>query len=153
MIQAENRAIAQMLYRSLLLLLLLCSPSLVAAQSGVLIPANLEKPDPNVLTLDEMSVKISIDNQFARVRVVQIFGNHTATVQEGKYIFLIPTTASIADFAVWDGDVRIPGVILEARRADEIYKDIALQAIDPGIVQQADEDEGRDRHKVRSGWS
>ena len=149
MIQAEFGTIAQMLYRSLLLLLLFCSPSLVLAQSGVLIPANLEKPDPNVLTLDEMSVKISIDNQFARVKVVQIFGNHTATVQEGKYIFLIPTTASIADFAVWDGDVRIPGVILEARRADEIYKDLALQAIDPGIVQQADEDEGSTAFTVR----
>jgi Ca-activated chloride channel family protein len=110
------------------------------AQSGVLIPSGREQPDPSVLTLDEMTVQVLIDNQYARVRVVQIFGNRTANTQEGRYVFLIPTTASISGFAVWDGDVRIPGVILEKRRAEEIYKDLALQSIDPGLLSQEGED-------------
>ena len=110
------------------------------AQSGVLIPSSTEKPDLSVLSLDEMSVHVLIDNQYARVRVTQIFGNHTNSIQEGRYVFLIPTTASISDFAVWDGDVRIPGVILEKRRAEEIYKDLALQSIDPGLLKQERED-------------
>ncbi|HET9528974.1 MAG TPA: VIT and VWA domain-containing protein, partial [Blastocatellia bacterium] len=117
------------------------SPTAARAQSGVLIPSNADKPDPAVLTLDEMSVHILIDNQFARVRVVQIFGNRTGQVREGRYVFLIPTTASVSDFAVWDGDVRIPGVILEKRRAEEIYRDLALQAIDPGLLRQESEDD------------
>jgi Ca-activated chloride channel homolog len=120
---------------------LLLLPVIADAQSGVLIPSSTEKPDPNVLSLDEMSVNVQIDNQYARVRVVQIFGNHTNQAQEGKYIFLIPTTAAISDFAVWDGDVRIPGVILEKRRAEEIYDDLALQVIDPGLLQQEGDDE------------
>lgn len=138
----ENLKIHAVLCRGAAVLLLLFFGQAARGQSGVLIPGNADKPDPAILTLDEMSVKITIDNQFARVRVVQIFGNHTDRIQEGKYIFLLPTTASIADFAVWDGDVRIPGVILEARRAEEIYRDLALQAIDPGLLEQADEDEG-----------
>ncbi len=116
-------------------------PLIAQAQSGVLMPGDTEKPDASVLALDEMAVNVTIDNQYARVRVVQIFGNRTGRVQEGKYIFLIPTTAAISDFAVWDGDVRIPGVILEKRRAEEIYRDLALQSIDPGLLQQEDEDE------------
>jgi Ca-activated chloride channel family protein len=135
--------------KSAVFLLLLFAPTIARAQSGVLVPFGTEKPDPSILTLDEMSVNVTIDNQFARVKVVQIFGNKTDRTQEGKYIFLIPTTASISDFAVWDGDIRIPGVILEARRADEIYKDLALQAIDPGIVKQADEDEGSTAFTVK----
>jgi len=127
-------------WRVAALLSLLLIPIAAQAQSGVLIPASTQKPDPAVLSLDEMSVNIKIDNQFARVRVVQIFGNHTARVQEGQYVFLIPTTASISDFAVWDGDVRIPGVILEKRRAEEIYEDLALQSIDPGLLSQERED-------------
>lgn len=115
-------------------------PAAARAQSGVLIPSSTEKPDPAVLALDEMSVKVLIDNQYARVRVTQIFGNRTDKIQEGRYVFLIPTTASISDFAVWDGDVRIPGVILEKRRAEEIYKDLALQAIDPGLLKQERDD-------------
>jgi Ca-activated chloride channel homolog len=122
------------------LLMLLLIPIAARAQSGVLIPSSAQKPDPSILSLDEMSVDIKIDNQFARVRVVQIFGNHTGSIQEGQYVFLIPTTASISDFAVWDGDVRIPGVILEKRRAEEIYEDLALQSIDPGLLSQERED-------------
>jgi Ca-activated chloride channel homolog len=138
-----------MLCKGAVFLLLMLASTTAYAQSGVLIPFGMEKPDPSILTLDEMSVNVTIDNQFARVKVVQIFGNKTNRTQEGKYIFLIPTTAAISDFAVWDGDVRIPGVILEARRADEIYKDLALQAIDPGIVKQADEDEGSTAFTVK----
>lgn len=124
----------------IVLILLLVGSGTAQAQSGVLIPSSADKPDPSVLTLDEMAVHISIDNQFARVRVMQIFGNRTGRVQEGRYVFLIPTTASVSDFAVWDGDVRIPGVILEKRRAEEIYQDLALQSIDPGLLSQEDEE-------------
>ncbi len=124
---------------ALLVALLAFAPAIARAQSGVLIPSSVGKPDPRVLTLDEMTVSVVIDNQYARVRVVQIFGNRTDRVQEGRYVFLIPTTAAISDFAVWDGDVRIPGVIVEKRRAEEIYEDIALQSIDPGLLQQEDE--------------
>lgn len=126
--------------RATALLFLLLLPAIADAQSGVLIPSSADKPDPSILTLDEMSVNVLIDNQYARVRVVQIFGNHTDRAQEGKYVFLIPTTAAISDFAVWDGDVRIPGVILEKRRAQEIYDDLALQRIDPGLLKQERED-------------
>ncbi|HZM90627.1 MAG TPA: VIT domain-containing protein, partial [Blastocatellia bacterium] len=120
--------------------LLMFAPGVAHAQSGVLIPSSTERPDPAVLSLDEMTVNVVIDNQYARVRVTQIFGNRTDRIQEGRYVFLIPTTASISDFAVWDGDVRIPGVILEHRRAEEIYNDLALQSIDPGLLSQEDED-------------
>jgi Ca-activated chloride channel homolog len=126
--------------RTVALLVLLLIPAAACAQSGVLIPTSAQKPDPAILSLDEMTVDVKIDNQFARVRVVQIFGNHTDRVQEGQYVFLIPTTAAISDFAVWDGDVRIPGVILEKRRAEEIYQDLALQSIDPGLLKQERED-------------
>ena len=136
----EHSAIRRVARTLAVLTLLMLAHDIARAQSGVLIPSSAEKPDPAVLSLDEMTVNVLIDNQYARVRVTQIFGNHTDRVQEGRYVFLIPTTASISDFAVWDGDVRIPGVILEHRRAEEIYKDLALQSIDPGLLKQEGED-------------
>ena len=60
-------------------------------------------------------------------------------VLEGKYLFALPPQSSIADFAVWDGDLRLPGVILEKRRADQLYSEIKNQEIDPGLLQQDDE--------------
>src|SRR5678815_1488864 len=96
---------------------------LISAQSGVLIPSTGSKPDPNTLSLNVMNVDVLIDNQHARVRVLQIFDNHSAQTLEGKYLFALPQTASIFDFAVWDSDLRIPGVMMEKRRANKAYSE------------------------------
>jgi Ca-activated chloride channel family protein len=104
----------------------------------VLIPGDRQQPDPTVFSLDEMTLEIRIDNGTARVRVRQIFGNHSATVQEGVYEFALPGKATVSDFAVWDDVTRIPGVILERRRAGEIYEQAKAQAIDPGLLQMGE---------------
>ncbi len=90
-----------------------------------------------------MNVDVLIDNQHARVKVLQIFDNHTSQILEGKYLFALPPAASIFDFAVWDADVRIPGVMMEKRRANKVYSEIKQQQVDPGLLQQDDEHEGR----------
>lgn len=120
---------------------------LASAQSGVLIPNNPaassgeNQPNPKVLSLAVMNVEITIDNQHATVKVLQIFDNHTANILEGKYIFALPIKSSISDFAVWDGDLRIPGVMMEKKRANAVYESIKAQEIDPGILQATDETE------------
>ena len=63
-----------------------------------------------------------------------------ASTLEGTYIFALPGGAIVSDFAVWDDVTRIPGVILERRRAEEIYQQAKLQAIDPGLLQQGERD-------------
>ena len=131
---------------SLLLILPLCLTAgrRSEAQSGALIPSSLkDRPDPAMLSLQVMNVDVLIDNQHARVRVLQIFDNHVSQALEGKYLFALPPQATIADFAVWDGDTRIPGVILEKRRAGAIYTGIKQQQVDPGLLQQDDEHDGR----------
>lgn len=125
------------------------TPQPTFGQAGVVMPGDASKPDQSILSLDEMTADIRIDHQFARVKIVQIYGNHTNRVLESKYIFQIPTTAAISDFAVWDGDIRIPGVILEVKRATEIYEQIKQQVIDPGLVTQEDENQGPTAFTVR----
>ena len=85
-----------------------------SAQSGALIPVSIKnEPDSSILSLQVMKVDVAIDNQHARVKVLQIFDSHPNQILEGKYLFALPPQSSIADFAVWDGDLRLPGVILE----------------------------------------
>jgi Ca-activated chloride channel homolog len=111
---------------------------LFAADSGVLVPAGSQQPDAGVFSLDEMSIDIHIDNGDARVAIRQIFGSHSGVINEGTYVFALPTRGVVSDFAVWDGLVRIPGVILERRRAEEIYESLKSQAIDPGLLEQGE---------------
>jgi len=123
-----------------LLPLLLFLSALAHAQSGILIPRDKEDPDPAVLALDEMSVDITIDNGDAHVSIMQIFLNRTAEIQEGTYRFALPTGSSVSDFAVWDGVTRIPAVILERKRAEQIYDEARLQTIDPGLLEMGERD-------------
>jgi Ca-activated chloride channel homolog len=113
-----------------------------SAQSGVLIPSTSDKPNSATLSLQVMKVDVLIDNQHARVRVLQIFDSHIAQALEGKYLFALPPQASVSDFAIWEGDTRIPGVMMEKRRANAVYSQIKQQQVDPGLLQQDDDHEG-----------
>lgn len=106
--------------------------------AGVLLPTDAKQPDPAVLSLREMSIDVVIDNADARVSIRQIYANHTGRVLEGNYIFALPGRGIVSDFAVWDDVTRIPGVILERKRADEIYNDIRMQVLDPGLLQMGE---------------
>jgi Ca-activated chloride channel family protein len=123
---------------SFLISLLASTP--LFADAGVLIPRDKQQPDAAVLSLDEMEITVRIDNSDARVFVKQIFANHTNHIEEGNYIFALPGHATISDFATWDGPVRIPAVILERKRAEEIYNQLKQQAIDPGLLQMGERD-------------
>jgi hypothetical protein len=71
-----------------LLVLVLCMVAAAAqarADSGVLLPRDQDHPDPAVLSLKEMTVKVTIDNGDARVFITQIFANHTRRIEEGTY--------------------------------------------------------------------
>jgi len=118
-----------------LLVPLMAGCLLARGDAGVLIASGHDRPDSNILSLAEMDIDIRIDNGDARVAIRQIFDNHTANISEGTYVFALPARAIVSDFAVWDDVTRIPGVILERRRAGEIYNDLKLQAIDPGLLQ------------------
>ena len=121
----------------------LCVPLMTACalargDAGVLIASGHDRPDSSVLSLEEMEIDVRIDNGDARVGIRQIFANHSSSISEGTYVFALPERAIVSDFAVWDDVTRIPGVIMERRRAAEVYNDLKWQSIDPGLLQVGD---------------
>ena len=121
-----------------LLTLLILAAGLAWADAGILIPTDQSEPDPKKLSLEEMDINVRIDNGVARVSIQQIFASHSSSVLEGQWLFALPERATISDFAIWDGVTRIPGVILERKRAEELYESIKAQMIDPGLLQQGE---------------
>ena len=104
------------------LFVVFCLAGATLADSGILIPRGKSQPDPKVLSLEEMEITVTIDNGVARVSIKQIFSNHTGAIEEGNYLFALPSRATISDFAVWDGPTRIPAVILERKRAEKFMR-------------------------------
>jgi len=127
---------------------LLTGAARICADSAVLIPMDKQAPDPSILSLTEMEVDIHIDNGDARVWIRQIYTNHTGKLEEGNYVFALPSGTQVSDFAVWDGSVRIPAVILERKRAQALYQELKSQAIDPGLLQQGERTEEEARRNA-----
>jgi Ca-activated chloride channel family protein len=123
-------------FLSMFACLLMTAP--LFGDAGILIPRDKAQPDPSILSLEEMEITVRIDNGDARVFVRQIFANHTGGIQEGNYIFALPSHATISDFATWDGPTRLPAVILERKRAEEIYNQLKQQSVDPGLLQMGE---------------
>jgi Ca-activated chloride channel family protein len=124
----------------ILIAVLLLQSLPVLPDAGVLLPRDKQQPDPSILSLEEMEITVTIDNSDARVFVRQIFANHTSNIEEGNYIIALGSRAMVSDFATWDGPVRLPAVILERKRAEEIYESLKQQAIDPGLLQMGERD-------------
>jgi Ca-activated chloride channel family protein len=118
--------------------LILLAAQLLVADSGVIVASGRTSPDAAVLAIDSMNVRIVIDNRHATVQLREVFHNKTADVLEGTYTLALPDRAAVSDFAVWDDVTRIPGVILERKRASELYAQLRNEAIDPGLLQSGE---------------
>jgi Ca-activated chloride channel family protein len=88
------------------------------------------------------SIKIDtkISSQVATTHVEQVFRNDTGMMLEGTYFFPIPETASIAEFAIWDGDRRLVGEVRTREEARRIYDEIVRSKRDPGLLEYAGKD-------------
>jgi Ca-activated chloride channel family protein len=117
------------------------------AAAAVLVPAALfadgfiiPRPPRQGDAITPLSVKyhhvtVEIRNQVAKTTVDQAFLNPFDRDIEGTYFFPLPEGSSISEFAMWIGDQKISGEILDAREARGIYEDIVRRLKDPAILE------------------
>jgi Ca-activated chloride channel homolog len=126
--------------------------ALAWGDTGVIVPSGSDGPDDSKLSVESINIRIVIDNGHATVSLKEIFRNRTSLNLEGTYSLGLPNGAAVSDFAVWDDLTRIPGVILERKRAAELYEQIRSQEIDPGLLQSGEVSEseapGQARHST-----
>lgn len=139
------------LTRILLLFLICTAGAAMAKAQGVIVPGPCRRcPSPPIReipvtlprSLPVKSIKIDtrISSQVATTHVEQVFRNDTNFVLEGTYFFPIPETASIAEFAIWDGDRRLVGEVRTREEARRIYDEIVRRQRDPGLLEYAGKD-------------
>jgi Ca-activated chloride channel homolog len=97
-------------------------------------------PMPRVLNIKSVKITTKIDSQVATTRVEQVFENETPYRLEGSYFFPIPESASLSDFAIYEGDKRMSGEVMEKAKARQIYNEIVRRQIDPGLLEYVGKD-------------
>lgn len=107
-------------------------------ETGIIVPSGPPGLAVDRLSIESMDVNIAIDNGHAVVSICEVFRNRSQYVLEGNYSLALPDDGAVSDFAVWDDLTRIPGVILERKQAAELYEQIRVQAIDPGLLESGE---------------
>ncbi|MFN2454220.1 MAG: VIT domain-containing protein [Pyrinomonadaceae bacterium] len=97
-------------------------------------------PLPRALPVKSIKIDTKIKDQVATTHVEQVFRNDTDATLEGTYLFPIPETASITEFAIWDGARRLVGEVRSREEARRIYDDIVRRQRDPGLLEYAGKD-------------
>jgi uncharacterized protein YegL len=97
-------------------------------------------PIPRILNVKSVKITTKIDAQVATTKVEQVFENETPYRLEGSYFFPIPESASLSDFAIYDGNKRLSGEVMEKNKARQIYNEIVRRQIDPGLLEYVGKD-------------
>ena len=121
---------------------------MVASGQGVIVPGPCERCPtpprpvtlPRALPIKSIKIDTKILSQVATTHVEQIFRNDTDATLEGTYLFPIPESASIVEFAIWDGDRRLVGEVRSREEARRIYDEIVRRKRDPGLLEYAGKD-------------
>jgi len=91
-----------------------------------------------VLTIEEHSAQVTINNGIAVTEVTQVFRNTENRQVEALYLFPVPEGATVANFSMWIDGVEMIGEVVEKERAREIYNSYKEQRRDPGLLEQVD---------------
>jgi len=120
----------------------------VASAQGVIVPGPCGRcprpprpiPLPRALPVASIKIDTKIQSQVATTHVEQVFRNDSDAMMEGTYLFPIPESASIVEFAIWDGDRRLVGEVRSREEARRIYDEIVRRQRDPGLLEYAGKD-------------
>lgn len=112
---------------------------------GFIIP--LPRPGEKIppLTVKFHRVEVEILNQVAKTSIDQVFINNHNRDIEGVFIFPLPEKAAISEFAMYIGEKKIEGEVLDSEEARRIYQEIVRKLKDPALLEYV----GRNMFRAR----
>jgi len=102
-------------------------------------------PFQQMLTIDSVHIKATIAGGVAQTEVEQTWRNDTDRAQEGSYLFPLPEGATVSDFALYDGDKKMAGRLLDKDQAADTYEGIVRRQRDPALLRYV----GRGAYEVK----
>lgn len=112
---------------------------------GFIVPRHRPGERIPPLTVKYHRVSVEIINQVAKTSIDQVFINNHPRDIEGIFIFPLPEEASISEFAMYIGNQKVEGEILDRDKARRIYEDIVRRMKDPGLLEYV----GRNMFRAR----
>ncbi len=112
---------------------------------GFIVPVSKPGEKIPALTVKYHRVDIKIINQVATTSIDQVFINNHSRDIEGLFIFPLPDESAISEFAMYIGEKKVEGDILDADEARRMYEDIVRRLKDPALLEYV----GRNMFRAR----
>ena len=109
------RKLYRMKTLSTLVILSFFGAALPSFADGIIIPHRRPGETIPPLTVKYHRVQVEIRDQVARTSIDEVFINNHSRDIEGTFIFPLPENAAISEFALFVGDKKIEGEILDSR--------------------------------------
>jgi Ca-activated chloride channel family protein len=95
--------------------------------------------DGGRLSLEKEALTVTIDQQYARSVLSQVYVNPTGGVVEGNCTVRAGEGAAVQSFAYWNGPTKIVGEVFEKEVAREVYEQTTGLRRDPGLLETTGE--------------
>jgi len=102
-------------------------------------------PRVSALSVKYHHVTVKIQDNVAVTKIDQVFLNDYDRQLEATYIFPLPESAAISQFAMFVDGERIQGEMMEAAKARQIYEEFVRRMIDPALLEYV----GRNTFRAR----
>ena len=116
-----------------------------ASADGIIIPHHRPGEHIPPLWVKYHHVTVEIRDQVAKTSIDEVFVNTYDRDIEGTFIFPLPEGAAISEFAMFIGEQKVEGEVLDSREARAIYEDIVRRLRDPALLEYV----GRNTFRAR----
>lgn len=115
-------------------------PAIAPAQMAIILPRPVPGLRGEPLQLASCKVEIAVRNQVAQVDADLTFHNQHGQRIEGTFLFPLPDSAAIHNFAMFVDGKRLEGELLKKEQAREIYDRIVNRQRDPALLEYVGRD-------------
>jgi hypothetical protein len=89
------------------------------------------------MVLQELDVAVRIHGAAAETKMTMTFYNPHSRVLEGQLYFPLPEGAFISGYALDINGVMVDGVVVEKKKARQVFENVVRRKIDPGLIEWA----------------
>ncbi|MFP4029498.1 MAG: VIT domain-containing protein [Candidatus Brocadiia bacterium] len=100
-----------------------------------LVARSKEEGEKLPLEIKSYDVKVDVVDGVARTFIDMVFINQTHSRMEGTFFYNLPPDAVISEFAMYVGERRVVGEVLERHRARQIFEYIRRERRDPALLE------------------
>ncbi|MBI3830952.1 MAG: hypothetical protein HY291_15640 [Planctomycetes bacterium] len=137
MVVMESRRVFQAFVATLAIMLVATCMAAAGGEAKLAVcPVSLTNPDGQDLAIEKYELRVALHGPLALTEMELTFRNPVNRQIEGRFMYLLPTGATVSRFAKEVDGKLMEGEVVETQRARQVYREILHSLRDPALLEQ-----------------